>query len=145
MAKLRLNEAQSYEFEYKTVLKPRDINYGGHLGNDSVISLLQEARLAFYGSRGCTELDLGDGKTGSILSVIGVNYKHQGYLNDEVSIFVHIDDVKATSFYLYYKMTRGEDIICLAETQIAAFNYDTNKLESIPAEFIKKFNISRDY
>lgn len=142
MAKLRLKEAESYEFEYKTEIKVRDVNYGGHMSNDAVVGLMHEARLAFFGSQGCTELDLGDGKTGTILAELGVNYKAQGYMNDKVSIFCHIGDVKSTTFNIYYKMTKGDVLMCLAETKIAAFDYDANELAPIPETFLEKFGLS---
>lgn len=144
MAKLRLKEAGSYEYEYKTEVKVRDVNYGGHLSNDAVVGLMHEARLSMFGSQGCSELDLGDGKTGTILVELGVNYKAQGYMNDKISIFCHIDDVMSTSFKIYYKITKGDVLMCLAETKIAAFNYDANELAPIPEVFLEKFGLSSD-
>ena len=37
MAMFKLTPKKSYRFHYRTTIKVRDVNYGGHLGNDAVV------------------------------------------------------------------------------------------------------------
>lgn len=137
MARVRLKEQESYEFCYKTTIKVRDINYGNHLSNDALVGLLHEARIDLLHKMGLGELDLGNGVTGLILSDLVVNYRGQGYMNDEIEIHTHAGDISTSSFRFYYKVTRGETILALAESGMAAFNYDTNSIDELPKPFLK--------
>ena len=58
MARLRFDVRGREVF--KTTLRVRvdDVNYGGHLGNDSVLTLCQEARVRFFKELDQGELDL---------------------------------------------------------------------------------------
>ena len=78
MPKTKLKEQPFYPFHYETSLKIRDINYGNHLSNDAVVGLLHEARIHMLQQLECSELNLGDSKTGTMIADLVVNYKKQG-------------------------------------------------------------------
>lgn len=136
MGRVRLKMQENYEFCYQTTIKVRDINYGGHMSNDALVGLLHEARIDMLRTMGLTELDLGTGTTGMILSDLAVNYRSQGFMGDEIAIYIHVDDISSSSFRYYYKALKGETILALAESGMAAFNYDTNSLDDIPQTFL---------
>jgi len=56
MARSRIDLPDSFPFGIDIPVRITDINYGGHLGNDAVLGLVHEARIAFLadgpGSRG---------------------------------------------------------------------------------------------
>ncbi len=56
MARLELNLPESLPFSTELRLRAADINYAGHLGNDHLISLLQEARIRFLAHHGLQEM-----------------------------------------------------------------------------------------
>jgi acyl-CoA thioester hydrolase len=134
---VRLKEQPSYEFEYKTKIKVRDINYGGHLGNDSLISILHEARIELLQELGYTELDLGDKKTGIIMSDLAVNYKKEAFLHDLIKVYTHIDEIKNFTFRMFHKVVRGDDLLALAEIGIVTYNYIEKAPVQVPVPFIK--------
>jgi acyl-CoA thioester hydrolase len=136
MPKVKLKKQESYEFEYKKVLQVRDINYGGHLGNDALVSLTHEARLNLLRTLGFSELDLGDGKTGIIMADLAVNYLGEGFMFDELAIESHIDEISAVSFRIFHHFLKGEKTIALAETGIIAFDYKERSIVSIPETFL---------
>jgi acyl-CoA thioester hydrolase len=138
MAKIKLKARGNYTFQYQTTLKVRDINYGGHLGNDAVVSLLQEARMALLGELGGSELDLGDGETGIIMNELAVNYRAEGRLMDEITIHSEITDLKAASFRICHRVARGHDTLALAEVGLVAFNYKTGRIAEVPQSFLDK-------
>ena len=50
-----------------------EINYGNHLGNDALVSILHEARMQWLSQLGYTELNIEN--TGLIMSDLAVEYK----------------------------------------------------------------------
>jgi acyl-CoA thioesterase FadM len=136
MPKIKLIEQPLYSFQYRTVLKIRDINYGNHLSNDAVVGLIHEARIDMFNKVGCSELDLGD-KTGIIIADLVVNYKNQGYLGDKVIIHLEIDEIGKKSFRIFYKIERGNDTIALAETGVVMYDYQAEKITVVPKVFLE--------
>src|SRR4030042_2545708 len=116
MPKIKLKAQDKYEFEYKVTIQVRDINYGGHLGNDALVGLTHEARINMLRTLGCSELDLGDGKTGIIMGDLAVNYQGEGFMFDDLIIYSHIDEIGAHSFRIFHHITKGDKTIALAET-----------------------------
>ncbi len=58
MARVKLDLPETFLFATEVILRLSDINYGGHVGNDAVLVLAQEARMRFLSSRGWSELDV---------------------------------------------------------------------------------------
>ena len=46
--KIKFKVPSKYHFETKLKIRVSDLNYGGHLGNDSVLSLAHESRVRFF-------------------------------------------------------------------------------------------------
>ena len=59
MPRIRIKPLDRYPFSINITVRITDLNYGGHLGNDSLLSLIHEARVAFLDSHGLSELDCG--------------------------------------------------------------------------------------
>ena len=137
MPKTKLRAQPLYSFQYQTILKIRDINYANHLSNDAVVGLLHEARIDMFKKIGCTELRLGYHKTGIIIADLVVNYKKQGYLGDEIIIHLDIDEITKKSFRIFYKIERGDDLIVLAETGIVVYDYENEKITTVPKVFLE--------
>ena len=87
---------------------------------------------------GFTELNLGDDKTGIIMSDIAVSFKSEGFLLDDIVVFSHIDEMTDATFRVYHKVMRGETVLALAETGIVAFDYDKKSISDIPKCFIER-------
>lgn len=58
MSRLRLDLPERLLFTAEVSLRVSDNNYGGHLGNDAVLSLAHEARVRFLRSHGWSEKDV---------------------------------------------------------------------------------------
>ena len=117
---------------------PRDINYGGHLGNDAIVTLFGSARAGMYHAMGFGEGDLGDGENGTIMSDLVVNYRAEGYVFDEIRIDSHIGELTTGSFRIFQRMVRGDTLVALAETGIVVFNYGRHKVGRLPDIFAAK-------
>ncbi|MCK6628142.1 MAG: thioesterase family protein [Anaerolineae bacterium] len=143
MPRIKLHELPHYEFCYEVTLQVRDINYGGHLGNDALVGLLHEARINLLNRRGCSEMNLGDGQTGIIMADLAVNFKEEGFMLDRLQIDSHIGELSRRSFRIFHRITKGGSILALAETGFVAFNYATRAIAPVPAAFIEALNNER--
>lgn len=137
MPRTSLSEQPSYEFKCVLTLQPRDINYGGHLGNDSLVSLLGTARAQMFRALGKSEMDVGDGKSGIIMADLVVAFKAEAFMFDELSVELHIGELSRTSFRIFYRVKRGQSLIALAETGVAVYDYDARKIAPIPGAFLE--------
>ena len=137
MSRIKLIEQESYEFHFATRLQPRDINYGGHLGNDSLISLLGTARVNMLFSLGMSEGQLGDGQTGVIMSDLVVNFRAEAFMLDEIVVDTHIGEFSRTGFRIFHRLKKEEILVALAETGMITFNYSIRKIATVPEIFLK--------
>jgi len=135
--RIRLQEQPEYEFIHEATVRPRDVNFGGHLGNDSLIALLNEAELRMFNSLGFNEGKLGDDKTSYIVASIAVNYKTEAFMFDELIIDTHVSEPEAKGFGLSHRVRRGGDIVALAEVYIVVYDYMIGKPTPVPDAFIK--------
>jgi len=62
MPRVELELPERFQFVTEIPLRITDINYGGHLGNDALLSLLHEARVQFLRQYGFTEMNV-DGRS----------------------------------------------------------------------------------
>ncbi len=138
MGRVKLVEQPVYQFCYDYTVKVRDINYGGHLSNDALVGIIHEARIDLLHSVGCSELNLGDGETGLIMGDLAVNFVKESFMHDDLIVYTHIDEIKNSSFRVFYKLVRGTEVIALAETGLIAFNYKEKSIGSIPDFFIEQ-------
>ena len=140
MTRIKLNFPEKVIFSTSIPVRISDINYGGHVGNDSVLNIAHEARIRFLNSLGYSETDI-EGMS-IIMTDAVINYKNQGYYGDILKIDVSANDIKNNGFDLYYKMTNEKTGIEIArvKTGIAFFDYKNNKLTRLPEAFFHKMN-----
>ncbi len=136
MARIKLAMPKSYKFETDIPIRITDINYGGHLGNDSLLSLAHEARVRFLTSLGFTELDAGEG-AGMIQADAVIVFKSEGFYGDIVNIKVTVDDFSATGcdFFFLLLSTKSGKEIARVKTGIVFFDYTAKKLLKVPKIF----------
>ncbi|OEK06666.1 acyl-CoA thioesterase [Roseivirga misakiensis] len=141
MSRIRIELPENQVFE--TILRVRisDINYGNHLGNDSVLSLMHEARFQFYKSLGYTD-ELNIDGVGTIQVDTAIQYKGEGFHGDEIVAAIYLGDTTAKSMDLFYKLTTGspDRLIALGKTGIAFYNYETRKVSAMPEAIKNKLD-----
>jgi len=137
MPRIKLSEQAVYEFQSSIQVRPQDINHGGHLGNDNLISLVGVARAHLFRSLGFSELDLGDRQTGIIIKDMVVNYKAEAFMFDELLIETHIDEVVGKGFRMFHRVRRDASLIALVETGFVTYNYPAKKTVPVPPSFLK--------
>ena len=135
MPRLKLKECDAYRFSTHLDVRVTDVNYGGHLGNDAVAGLIQQARIETLKRLNAGEMDLGDGKTGLIQSDLAIVFKGEAFLGDGLRIDLEFTEIKGSSFRNCYRIVRGDDLIVLAEAGFVAFDYDARKTVPLPDVF----------
>lgn len=116
-----------------------DINYGGHLGNDRVLSLFHEARVRWLAHEGWTEAEI-DG-VGIVQTEAHLRYRAQAFHGDELACRVELSEVKSRGFSLSYLLKRASDGATVADgsTVLRFFDYKTQSIASTPPGFASRF------
>ncbi len=135
MSRVRLKLPDRFLFTTEIPLRVSDINYGGHLGNDAVLSLAQEARMRFLRSHGWTEQDVTG--VGIIMTDAVVVYRSEAFYGDVLTIDVAVADIGEIGCDFLFRMVNkaSGNEIARGKTGIVFFNYANRKPSSVPAEF----------
>ncbi len=140
MSRIKIEQPDSYSFSVLIPIRITDINYGGHAGNDSIVSLIHEARLKFLEHHGFKELALGG--VGLIMSDLVVEFKAELFYGDTVKISVAASDFSKIGFDLLYKFekeTSDKKIIAvLAKTGMICYDYVAKKVAGLPQSVKQK-------
>ena len=124
------------QFGFSTIIKIRitDLNYGGHVGNDSFLSLIHEARQQFLNHFGYAELNLE--KVSLIMVDALLEFKKELNYGDDVKISVAVNGFDKYGFDIFYKLeiVIGEDLIPAgkAKTGMLCYDYSNKKLMPVP-------------
>lgn len=117
-----------------------DLNYGNHVGNDSILTLMQEARALFYRSLGFkNEIEL-DGPVGQVVADAAIVYKSESFFGDVLQIEIALGEFHKYGFDLFYKITNklsGKEV-ARGKTGIICFDYDKRKMTLIPEGLLNK-------
>lgn len=139
MVRLKLELPQRFDFATDIQICISDINYGGHLGNDSLLSLIHEARIRFLKKNGFTEFDIGS--AGIIMVDTAIIYKSESFHGDILKFEVTVADVGKVGCDFYYRISNkktGKDV-AHAKTGIVFFDYKTRCVVNVPAKFRELF------
>ena len=138
MARIKLAIPSHFLFSTLIPIRITDLNYGNHVGNDSILSILHEARVQYLKSFGFAELDFAG--VGLIMSDVGIEFKAEAFYGDVVKAYVTVQNLSKVGFDLYYKLVRGEneEVVALAKTGMLCFDYGKRKIAPVPDEASEK-------
>ena len=139
MARIKIELPEQFSFSTKIPIRITDLNYGGHVGNDTMLSMIHEARVQYLKSFGYEELNI-EGVS-LIMSDVGIEFKSELFYGDVITAFVTATDLSRIGFDLYYKLMREQTIVATAKTGMICYNYDTRKVVSLPTEVNEKLSI----
>lgn len=130
MARIRIELPETFSFSTKIPIRITDINYGGHVGNDTILTLIHEARVQFLKHFGYEELNI-EGVS-LIMSDAIIEFKNELFYGDNITAFVTANNFTRAGFDLFYKLARNETNIAFAKTGMICYNYDSKKVVSLP-------------
>ena len=141
MSRTKIEEQNAYPFETELVVRVSDLNYGAHLGYDSLLTLAHQARLVMFEQLNASETDLGDGQTGIVASDASLIYRGEAFLNDVLVFEICPLKVGMVSFRLAHRVRKkdGSDV-ALIEIGFAGFDYARRAPAKLPTSFTEKLN-----
>ena len=139
MPRVTIDLPEQFTFTTELTIYIGHINYGHHLDNAALLSLVSEARVRFFQSMGYTELNV-EG-AGIIIADAAVQYRSEAR-HGEVLIF----HMAATDFNKYgcdivwkaTEKTGGRDV-ARGKTGIVFFDYTEKKKAPVPTRFLARF------
>lgn len=139
MARIRIDLPETFSFSCLIPVRITDINYGGHVGNDTVLSIIHEARLQFLKNIGYSEMEFAG--VGTIMSDVGIEYKNELFYGDVIIASVSTGEISKIGFDLFYKLETIRPVnndrkvlIAKAKTGMVCFDYKKKKIASVPDE-----------
>ncbi len=75
MPRIKLELPSAFSFSTKIPVRITDLNYGGHVGNDTILTFIHEARIQFLKNAGYSELDFAG--VGMIMSDVMIEFKNE--------------------------------------------------------------------
>lgn len=132
MPRIKLEPVENYPFSTEIKVRITDLNYGGHLGNDSLLSMIHEARVAFLASFGFSEKDCGG--VSLIIADTAVVYQSEAFAGDVLRFEVAAGEQTRRGFRLFFRVTRPTDdtSIALVENGMVCYDYQTRSTISLP-------------
>jgi acyl-CoA thioester hydrolase len=130
MARIKIELPGEFHFSTNLPIRITDLNYGGHVGNDTILTLVHEARVQFLRHYGYDELNIGGASL--IMSDAAIEFKAELFYGDAVTAFVKAGEFSRAGFDLFYKLTRNNTVVAAAKTGMVCFNYVTKKVMAVP-------------
>ena len=139
MARIKLELPMKLIFSTEIPLRITDINYGGHLGNDSILSIVHESRVQFLDKYNYTEKDI-EG-LGIIMTDCAIVYKSESFYGDVLEIKIGLKDFFKFGCDIYYQLLNKETIkdVAIVKTGIMFFDYVLRKRARVPENFLNLF------
>jgi acyl-CoA thioesterase FadM len=140
MARIKIDLPENFTFSTTIPVRITDLNYGKHVGNDTILSMIHEARVQYLQQLGYGELDLAG--VGVIMSDVGIEFKSELFYGDAVIASVSAGDITRISFDLYYKLEKRSgdttQLVAVAKTGMVCYDYSKKKVAAIPLEVVEK-------
>ena len=140
MARLKLDFPED-QYYYATQLTVRvtDINGANHLGNDSMISMISEARARFLFDYGVQET--GPDGVGIIVTDLATTYRAEAHARDQLLFEVGVMDFNKYGGDIIFRITRPADgrLIALAKSGFVFFDYRASQVVAMAESFSAKF------
>ncbi|MBN1448359.1 MAG: thioesterase family protein [Bacteroidetes bacterium] len=143
MARIKFSLPEAFPFATDIRVRVTDANYAGHLGNDSVLSLVHEARDRCLRSYGFTELNVAGASI--IMSDAAIMYRSEAYPGETLRVEVAVGDVHRKGCDFFYRCTCIDDgrEVARVKTGVVFYNFAQKKMLGIPQEFLDTFGLER--
>ncbi|HYF67271.1 MAG TPA: thioesterase family protein [Ohtaekwangia sp.] len=144
MARVQVDIPESFAFKTDLVIRVSDLNYGGHVGNDSILSIMQEARVLYYRSLGFNSELSFEGTIGQIITDAVIQYKAESFFGDVLSINIAVANFNKYGFDMIYVLTNqhtGKEV-ARGKTGIVCFDYAKRKIASVPNALLQQLQKS---
>jgi acyl-CoA thioester hydrolase len=139
MSRTKVDLPEDFSFQTTIPIRITDVNYGGHVGNDTVLTLLHEARMQFLKHHGFSEMDFGG--VGLIMSDVIIEFKKEIFYGEEVTISVSVSNFSKIGFDVFYMVVKSQQkiVVAKAKTGMVCYDYKLKKIVSVPETALQSF------
>src|SRR5215470_14329407 len=104
MARVKIELPEKFSFQTQIPIRITDLNYGNHVGNDTILSILHEARVQFFQKFGLAELDFAG--AGLIMSDVAIEFKNEVFYGENITASVAAGEFSKATFDVFYKLEK---------------------------------------
>ncbi len=135
MDRVKLDLPDKFLFSTNLKIRITDIIYGGHLGNDSILSLIHEARVRFLEHYGFSEKNIAG--PGIIMVDSVIVYKSESFYGEELTVDVTISKPDKHGCDFLYKLSNksNDKEVARSKTGIRFYDYENKKIVNMPSAF----------
>ena len=140
MARIRIDLPGEFAFATEITLYQSHMNYGGHLDNALLLSVVSEARVRFFKSLGYSELDV-EG-AGIIVTDAALQYRSEAFHGEVMCVAMDVADLLGKGCDLVWRMAEksSDREVARGKTGIVFFDYAARQVVSVPAGFRGRFS-----
>lgn len=136
MARVKIHLPEKFLFTCSIPVRITDINYGGHAGNDTVLSIIHEARMQFLNHLSYSEMEFAG--VGMIMSDVAIEFKSELFYGDTIYASVTAGEISKIGFDLLYMLEKqsGDEkkLVAIAKTGMICYDYKKKKMVAVPDE-----------
>lgn len=142
MTRVKLKLPEKFSFYTTIPIRITDINYGGHVGNDTILTLLHEARMQFLHHHSFSEMDFAG--TSLIMTNVEIEFKKELFYNDTIDLHVTASNFTHIGFDVYYKVVKSKEdvVVAIARTGMVCYDYQQKKITKVPESVLAIFSNS---
>jgi len=135
MPRIKLDPPDEFRFRMEKSVGLSDLNYARHLDSQSMLNILQEARLQYLASLGFTEENIFG--LGMVMTDLAVDFRSESFANDVLIIDVGIGKVNRYGIDICLKVTNSalDSVVCMARMGVVLFDFDKHQMVAIPPQF----------
>ena len=139
MSRVRLALPEAFHFTTEIPLRISDINYGGHLGNDAVLSVCHDIRARLFATHGFTELDV-EG-VGIVMVDAVIVFQSEAFYGETLIGDATVCNFSRTGCDVFYRLRAKSDAreVARAKTGIVFLDYEKRKIKPVPQGFREIF------
>lgn len=138
MSRIQISLPERFIFSTEIPLYISHINYGGHLDNALLLTVVSEARVRFFKFLGYTELDV-EG-IGVVMADAAVQYKSEAFHGEVMVVEMTPLNFHGKGFDLVYrirdKATSRE--VARGKSGMLFFDYSQRKVMPVPEGFLQR-------
>ncbi|MEL6536346.1 MAG: thioesterase family protein [Bacteroidota bacterium] len=140
MARIRIDFPSKILFSTQLPVRITDLNYGAHVGNDTFLRYLQEARTELLRTWGYPSETEGIEGVGLIMADVAVSYQAEVFYGDILTVEMGVQDITRSGFDWVYRLSKVDtsEAVAVAKTGMVCYDYDQRKVVRIPEGLLTK-------
>ena len=138
MGRIKLEPLKNYRFSHEQRIFFSHINQAMHVGAPQMAVILHDGRYQMLKTLEIHEFNLGDGKTGAVISDLVINFKAEIFLDDIITVETDFGEIEEKGFRIFYRISKNGKTAVLAETGHICFNFSAKTVCTVPEVFVNK-------